>query len=170
MISNEQLQQHFVTAPMHYYFHRKLAHLEAKEINIRIEELLKYLNMATFCNGDIPFSKDIDEVWHYWIMETVEYEVLCKKLTGEGFFHHSSNDYAEYFNPEVKQQKPDFNRGLEILVAYVLNYGEFEEDRVQHWPLAQRIMELRNWNTQQLNKWLTEILDNSTEIHHQKRY
>ncbi|MCG8316081.1 MAG: hypothetical protein MI976_22945 [Pseudomonadales bacterium] len=170
MISNEQLQQHFVTAPMHYYFHRKLAPLDAKEIDIRIEELLKYLNMATFCNGDIPFNKEIDEVWHYWIMETLEYEALCAKLTGKGFFHHSSNDYAEYFNPGIKQQKPDFSRGLEILVAYVLNYGEFEAERVQYWPLAQRIMELRNWDIRQLNEWLVEILQNQAEIHQQKRY
>jgi len=118
---------------MKYYFDKKLAPLSSAEVDVRIEEALKYLNMAVYCNGDIPFSKEIDDVWHYWILETAEYQKLCAKLHGRTFLHHSSNDYAEYFDADAKNRKIDLEFGISILSSYVRNYGSFEPDRVKYW-------------------------------------
>jgi hypothetical protein len=165
MITNQQLRETFLSPAMQYYLHKKLAPLEPEEIDIRTEELLKYLNMSVYCNGDIPFNRDIDDVWHFWIMETREYFDLCNKLHGKGYIHHSSNDYQEYFNQDVKDKKPDFDRVIHILVSYVLNYGPFDERRVRYWPLAERLMNSMQWNAEQLNAWLFNILDERAVVH-----
>ncbi|MBV9250026.1 MAG: hypothetical protein JO227_12380 [Acetobacteraceae bacterium] len=154
MITNEQLRAALLPPAMKHYFDAKLAPLPADEIDRRIEEALKYLNMSIHCPGEIPVSREIDELWHYWILETREYQQLCAKLPGSGFVHHSSADYAAYFDQDAQAQKLDVRRGVSILSSYVLNYGPFEPDRVRYWPLASRLMDKMGWDVDQLNSWL----------------
>lgn len=154
MITNQQLRDTFLSAPMKYYFDKKLAPLSSDEVTVRIEELLKWLNMSAFCLGDIPFTLEIDEVWHYWIMETAEYAKLCDKLHGRKFIHHSSSDYAEYFDQDAKKRNVDFEKGVGILSSYVLNYGPFAAERIRYWPLAERIIQDMQWSVDELNEWL----------------
>jgi hypothetical protein len=157
MITNQQLRQAFLTQQMKYYFDKKLAPLPSSEVDARIEEMLKYLNMSIHSDGDIPFSKDIDEVWHYWVLETAEYMELCSKLHGGGFIHHTSNDYVEYFDEGVKNKKIGLARGLAILSSYVLNYGPFQADRLQYWPVAEHLMESLGWSLDTFNQWLASV-------------
>jgi hypothetical protein len=164
MITNEQLRDTFLTPNMRYYLHKKLAPVPPDEVDIRIDELLKYLNMSIFSNGDIPFSSEIDDVWHFWIMETKEYFALCDKLHGRKYIHHSSNVFQEFSQPDIKNKKPDFDHIIGVLVAYALNYGPFEESRLRYWPLAERIMQNFNWNIHQLNGWLRDILDEQVAL------
>jgi hypothetical protein len=154
MITHQQLRDVFLPAPMKYYFDQKLKPLPSNEVNVRVEELLKALNMSLFAPGDIPFSLEIDEVWHLWIMETHEYAKLCTKLHGGQFLHHSSNTYAEFFDVNAKQRTADFEQGLGILSSYVLNYGPFTEDRIAYWPLAVQILKDTGWTLLKFNDWL----------------
>ncbi len=141
MITGHQLREEFLSPQMHFYFERKLAPLPSEDVVVQIEELLKYLNMAVHCNGDIPVSKDIDEVWHLWILQTQQYEELCARLSGGVFLHHSSNDYALFTDPGAKDRKIDRTIGISILASYVMNYGPFEADRLKYWPLAAKLAE-----------------------------
>ena len=154
MISNEQLRASFVTPAMAYYFERKLAPLPKADVDARVEELLKYLNLAAHSHGGIPFSDEIDDVWHLWIMQTKEYMQLCMKLQGGKFIHHSSNDYEEYTDKDLRQRPVDLQRAVAMLRAYVVNYGPFAADRVRYWPLAGRVMEQLGWSVDRLNAWL----------------
>lgn len=158
MITNEQLQETFVSDRMRFYFHEKMAPLSADEIDARIQELLKYLNMAIFFEGYLPVSKEVDDAWHYWILETAEYEQLCEKLQGRVFFHHSSAAYISYVNPEVYRRPIDLGLGITILSSYVLNYGPFQADRVNHWPLAVILMRRLGWTLDELNRHLESTL------------
>jgi hypothetical protein len=97
--------------------------------------------MAVHCNGDIPVSKEIDEVWHLWILQTEEYDQLCARLSGGVFLHHSSNDYALFTDAGAKDRKIDRKIGIAILASYVLNYGPFETERLKYWPLAAKLAE-----------------------------
>jgi hypothetical protein len=157
MITNQQLRDAFLSPQMKHYFDRKLAPLARREVDIRIEEVLKYLNMAYHCSGDIPVSKEIDDVWHYWILETQEYEKLCDKLHGGTFLHHTSSDYATYLDQDAKNRKINLRLGIAILRSYVMNYGPFEADRIRYWPLAERLMERLHWNLAELNAWLGSV-------------
>jgi hypothetical protein len=154
MISNEQLRASFVTPAMAYYFERKLAPLPKAEVEVRIEELLKYLNLAAYSHGGIPFNEEIDDVWHLWIMQTKQYMQLCMALQGGKFIHHSSNDYEEYTDKDLRQRPIDLQRAVAMLRAYVLNYGPFEAGRVRYWTLASRLMEHLGWTLDRLNAWL----------------
>ena len=159
------MREAFLSSQMKFYFDRKLTPLPTQQVNVRIEEMLKYLNMAFYWVGEIPVAEEIDEVWHYWILETAEYERLCQKLYGGVFFHHSSHDYAAYIDPDVKSHNIDLPLGVSILSAYVLNYGPFEPDRVKYWPVAIQLMQRLDWNLDQLNDWLSSVLESAdTEV------
>lgn len=155
MITNEQLRQTFLSEQMKHYLEKKLSPLSSEEVEVRIEEALKYLNMASHRSGNIPFTKEIDEVWHFWILETVEYGELCKKLHGGKFLHHSSNVYSDY--KKAGNRKTDVEFVISILSSYVINYGAFDESRVKYWPFATKLMERLNWNVDQLNEWLGSV-------------
>jgi hypothetical protein len=157
MITNEQLRKAFLSPQMKFYFGRKLPGLSSDEVDARIEELLKYLNMAIHEAGDIPFTEEIDEVWHYWILETKEYAALCAKLHGGQFLHHSSNDYLQYGKDETQVPEYDVQRGLGILSSYVLNYGPIQPDRVRYWPLIEALMAQLEWDLDTLNRWLASV-------------
>jgi len=139
---------------MTHYFHRKLAPLPKREIRIRIEEALKFLNMAVYCKGQIPVSKEIDEIWHYWILETKEYRKLCAVLQGGRFLHHSSNHYREFFDADNEPKEISLKRQVAMLATYVLNYGPFKKDRIKFWPLAFHLVNDRGWGMRRLNRWL----------------
>ena len=162
MISNEQLRASFLTPAMVHYFECKLAPLPKAEVEARVEELLKYLNLATHSPGGIPFTDEIDDVWHLWIMQTKQYSQLCMKLQGGRFIHHSSNDYEEYADKDLKSRPIDLQRAVAFLRAYVVNYGPFGADRVRYWTVAARVMEHLGWTVDRLNAWLGAAADSVT--------
>lgn len=152
-ITGDQLRGAYLSAPMLHYFRKKLWLLGEAELRARIEETLKFLAIANYCSGAIPVSRDIDEVWHYWILQTQEYEALCSSLPGGKFIHHTSNDYIEYFDEDVGKHD-NLAMDVKMLATYVANYGPFEEDRVRYWLLASHLVEKCGWKLAQLNDWL----------------
>jgi hypothetical protein len=153
-ITNQQLRDAFLTPQLKHYFEQKLSPLPCAEVCVRVEEALKFLNIAVYCHGNIPVSKEIDEIWHYWILETKEYQKLCSALQGRKFLDHSSNDYLKYFDKDIETRN-DLTRDVAMLATYVLNYGPFEKKRMKYWPLAAHLVEKSGWSARQLNRWLT---------------
>jgi hypothetical protein len=158
-ISNRQLRDAFLTPPMECYFAKKLSGLSAKELEIRIEETLKFLNIAAFCRGSIPVSKEIDEIWHLWILETYEYQRLCTLLHGRQFIHHSSNAYLNCCGDAVQSSEEDLEHKVAMLATYVLNYGPIQADRARYWTFAQYLMDNAGLSVDQINGWLLTGLD-----------
>jgi hypothetical protein len=152
-ITNRQLRDALLSPEMKHYFAKKLSPISTSEVRIRIEETLKFLNIATYCHGNIPVSKEIDEIWHYWILETKEYQKLCSSLQGRKFLHHSSNDYLEHFDKNIETRN-GLTQNIAMLATYVLNYGPFEKKRLKYWPLAAHLVEKSGWSVRQLNRWL----------------
>src|SRR5690348_4424920 len=101
VITSQQLRGSFLSPPMLHYLERKFPQLPKAELHARIEETLKFLAIANYCSGAIPVSRDIDDMWHYWILETQEYEALCLSLPGGRFIHHTSNHYVGYFDEDI---------------------------------------------------------------------
>jgi hypothetical protein len=153
---------------MHAYFRKKLPDLLRAELDARIEETLKFLVISRYCTGPIPVTKDIDDVWHYWILETKEYVTLCGALETGEFIHHTSNQYLEYFQDE-RQESEDLLLGVRMLATYVENFGSFEQDRTRYWLLADFLCNKRGWSVQDLNEWLTSCPSEpraSADIYH----
>lgn len=139
---------------MRCYFERRLPDVPPAEVGVRIEETLKFLNIAVYCEGGIPVTKEIDDVWHYWILETREYQALCGLLQGRRFIHHSSNAYAECGREDSDALRNDLEQDVAMLADYVLNYGPFEADRVRYWRLAAHLVD-GGMSVEDLNMWLT---------------
>jgi hypothetical protein len=157
IISNQQLRDTFLTPQMKCYFEKKLPALSPAELGIRIEETLKFLDIATYCVGGIPVSKEIDEIWHLWILETQEYGRLCQALQGRKFIHHSSNVYMNCNGDAVQPIEDELGHQAALLGTYVLNYGPFQADRVRYWTLAADLVDNLGWSLEQLNEWLGSI-------------
>jgi hypothetical protein len=153
-ISNQQLRRAFLSPAMQHYFEKKLAHVSPAELRMRIEEALKFLNIAAFCHGNIPVTKEIDEIWHYWILETQEYKRLCRVLQGGRFLHHRSNAYMEYFEKDIVTRGNDLEHDVAMLSTYVSNYGPFKKERVRYWVLADYLVQRCGWTVRELNGWL----------------
>jgi hypothetical protein len=153
-ITEEELRVAYLTPPMLQYFRKKLPEVAEDELLIRIEETLKFMAIARYCTGPIPVVIEIDEIWHYWILQTQEYEQLCQALPGGEFIHHSSNAYLEFSDPNVGTTL-NLRADVEMLAAYAANYGPFTERRVKYWHLAAYLIEKRHWSVDELNHWLT---------------
>ena len=153
VISDSQLRAAFVEPAMFEYFQRKLPDLDESELGVRIGETLKFLFIADECAGSIPVSREIDDVWHLWILQTQEYASLCTSLPTGEFIHHCSNDYLAYFNPAVGTDEGMYN-DVHMLATYVANFGPFTAQVVRYWRLAAHLTERLGWTIEELNDWL----------------
>jgi hypothetical protein len=155
-ISNERLRAAFLTPRMACYFARKLPHLDPVELTARIEETLKFLNIAVYCTGNIPVTRDIDDIWHLWILETQEYQRLCGLLQGRRFIHHTSNIYLRCGGEEVAHPEQDLEEKVAALAMYVKNYGPMRADRVRYWKFAAHLVDDCGWRLDELNGFLAQ--------------
>src|ERR1700722_16324531 len=161
-IRGKELREAYVSAPMFHYFRQKLAGLPETELVARLEESLKFLAISRFFVGPIPVSRDIDAVWHYWILQTQEYQRLCEILNEGKFIHHSSNDYIAYFDKDIGTHDT-LSLDVKMLALYVENFGPFEADRLRYWLLAAHLSEKRGWTVRKVNEWLTQDIDQSND-------
>jgi len=152
-ITEQDLRIAYLTSPMLQYFRKKLPEVAEDELLVRIEEALKFLAIVQCCTSPIPVVKEIDEIWHFWILQTQEYEQLCQALPGGKFIHHSSNAYLEFFDPNIGTVL-NLQADVEMLATYVANFGSFTARRAKYWHLAAYLIEKRR-SVDYLNDWLT---------------
>lgn len=155
MKADRRLSAALLDAPMSHYFRRKFADLSDDELECRIEETLRFLFISHECSGAIPVSKDIDEIWHAWILQTQEYMALCERLPTGRYIHHSANDYLSFFDPLVGE-RDGLQEDVKMLGLYVANFGPFDERRAMHWLLARHLLQICGWSVSELNRWLLE--------------
>ncbi|WP_157125769.1 hypothetical protein [Pandoraea norimbergensis] len=78
-------------------------------------------------------SKLIDEVWHECILQTQDYALLCERLPGKSFIHHSSSPggYPEH----VMNYGADAAADEQVwwLKYYYLHFGEQTAASAKHW-------------------------------------
>jgi hypothetical protein len=156
MISNAQLAATFLDPPLLNYFRSKFAGLRDEELSARLQETLKFLFISHECVGAIPVSREIDDIWHAWILQTQEYAALCGRLPAGSFIHHSSNDYLRYFDPAIGEESNPLN-DVKMLALYVANFGPFQAGRTRYWLLADHLVDRRQWSVEQLNDWLLSV-------------
>jgi hypothetical protein len=156
-ISDQELLQSFVTPQMLKYFQAKLPDLNSKILVGRICELLKYLMLVRFSPGRILFGREVDDVWHYWILQTRQYAELCDKLPGRSFRHHSSTIYQETSEHAEKVDIAEaVQRILSFFISYYRNFGPVAEDRLACWPTLQQVVQETKWDLDRLNAFLSE--------------
>lgn len=158
--ADEALLEKYVPEALEQYFCNKLRHLERGEIRARIVECLKALSLMHLSPGNILFSRDIDDIWHYWILQTSEYEVLCRQLPSGKILHHSSMDYPPTRDASSAQAvKHTVNRFISFFALYVHRFGGVSEERLKYWPALESFMRANGWDLDRANAFLETKCD-----------
>src|ERR1700712_2495331 len=88
----------------------------------------------------LPVEQEIDEIWHYLILQTQPYRELCEQRLPGGFFiDHRSLAFSSY------QQEPSrtelIEGALRWLPLYQATFGPFDEDALPHWTMVRFLHE-----------------------------
>ncbi|CAL9462566.1 hypothetical protein [Streptomyces sp. enrichment culture] len=129
----------------------------AEEVVVhQVRECLRYLYLVSahpdrLAGLFLPVEQDIDEIWHYLILQTREYRTLCEeRLPGGHFIHHRSIAYGDYQQEPGRETAAE--EALRWVPLYVEAFGPFDEDALPHWTIV-------GFLHAQLGLSLTEISD-----------
>jgi hypothetical protein len=162
MISDNSLLETYLSSAMENYLTVKIG-CNVETTRAQAAEFLKYfLIAAELSPGPIAVSEEIDNLWHFWILETSEYNKLIEKSPKRVFLHHSSNIYIEglkkpQYPPLTDKEKS--KRDISALLTYVANFGEFREDNAKYWPPFTQLMKQLG-GLENANRELTKYIEN----------
>ncbi|MER0243057.1 hypothetical protein AAHZ94_13685 [Streptomyces sp. HSW2009] len=120
----------------------------------QVTECLRYLYLVSqhrerLSGLFLPVEQDIDEIWHYLILQTREYRALCEeRLPGRFFIHHRSVGYDTYQREPGREQAVE--EALRWIPLYCQEFGPFDEEAIPHWTIVRFLH-------QQLDMSLEEI-------------
>ncbi|MGW7793175.1 hypothetical protein [Streptomyces tricolor] len=106
----------------------------------RVRECLRYLYLVSrhpdrLGGLFLPVEQDIDEIWHYLILQTREYRDLCEnRLPGGHFIHHRSISYDAY--QEAPGREAVAEEALRWIPLYTAAFGPFDADALPHWTIV----------------------------------
>ncbi|MER7518755.1 hypothetical protein [Streptomyces sp. NPDC126499] len=112
----------------------------AAVVRHQVRECLRYLYLVSrhpdrLGGLFLPVEQDIDEIWHYLILQTREYRELCEqRLPGGHFIHHRSISYDAY--QEAPGREAAAEEALRWLPLYTAAFGPFDADALPHWTIV----------------------------------
>jgi len=137
------------------HLYAKLSYLPKVEQDNRIDECMKYLILASIKGKNgfyIPVDMDIDEVWHECILQTREYDALCKSLPGKSFIHHASANggYGSYIESVGNEEA--ITEQLWWLENYCRYFGGFTEIGAGHWSIVKFLRDELGLSLEEINR------------------
>ena len=139
-ISDNQLLRLCVRKNMLEHLRNKLSRIDGNELDRQVVEFIKFMLIVSTGAppGELPVSVEIDTIWHEWLLETREYEWLCRNFLGR-FIHHSGMKSLG-----TSSEQGDDHQGLErdlyFCVAYMVNFGCLDKERLRYWPSVNRVL------------------------------
>ncbi|GAA1935972.1 hypothetical protein GCM10009837_72350 [Streptomyces durmitorensis] len=112
----------------------------ASVVTHQVRECLRYLYLVSrhpdrLGGLFLPVEQDIDEIWHYLILQTREYRDLCEqRLPGGHFIHHRSISYDAYQAAPGRETAAE--EALRWIPLYTAAFGPFDEDALPHWTVV----------------------------------
>ncbi|MBC3982872.1 hypothetical protein H8N01_09900 [Streptomyces sp. AC536] len=106
----------------------------------QVTECLRYLYLVSRHREQLsglflPVEQDIDEIWHYLILQTREYRALCEeRLPGRFFIEHRSIAYESYQQAPGREQAME--EALRWIPLYCREFGPFDEGALPHWTIV----------------------------------
>jgi hypothetical protein len=110
------------------------------EAERQLIECLRYLYLvsahpASLRGQFLPVEQEIDDVWHYLILQTREYQTLCEeRLPGRFFIHHRSLPFGEHRQEATREQR--IEAALRWLPLYRDTFGAMDEHALPYWTMA----------------------------------
>ncbi|GGP43868.1 glycine-rich domain-containing protein [Streptomyces sindenensis] len=111
----------------------------------QVTECLRYLYLVSLHPDRLsglflPVEQDIDEIWHYLILQTREYRALCEeRLPGRFFINHRSIAYENYQEGPGREQA--LEEALRWIPLYRQEFGPFDEGALPHWTMVRFLHE-----------------------------
>lgn len=98
-------------------------------------EFLKFMYISSITDKKfIPVTKEIDDIWHEYILQTKAYSELCLSLPGKKFINHKSISFDQYCHNNSKDVV------IKDMVSWVPLYkeyfGPFLEKNANYWFLV----------------------------------
>ena len=131
---------------------KKTSRSEAEQ---QVTECLKFLYLTSAYPDElgglfIPVEQDIDDVWHYLILQTREYRNFCEeKLPGHFFIEHRGMSYAKY--GEEPERETMIEEALRWLPLYTKTFGDFDEKSAPHWTMVRFLREHLGMTLKEIN-------------------
>ncbi|WP_030370853.1 glycine-rich domain-containing protein [Streptomyces rimosus] len=113
---------------------------EPAYVERQVTECLRYLYLVSRHREQLsglflPVEQDIDEIWHYLILQTREYRQFCEeRLPGRFFIEHRSIGYEDYQQEPGREQA--IEEALRWIPLYVREFGPFDEGALPHWTIV----------------------------------
>lgn len=137
--------------PMLKFLRGKFAEISEVEYTARLQEFLKYMFLRSKYNkGFIPLTREVDEIWHQFILQTVQYQKLCESLPGKQFVHHNSIALNEY--EEETGRATTVKNLLDWIPNYVNHFGPFTENAARHWMIVGFLQQELDLSLEQINR------------------
>ncbi|GHF51738.1 hypothetical protein GCM10010218_36730 [Streptomyces mashuensis] len=111
----------------------------------QVLECLRYLYLVSrhreqLAGLFLPVEQEIDEIWHYLILQTREYRALCEeRLPGRFFVHHRSVAYEDHVGGEDRERAVE--EALRWIPLYCAAFGPFDEGALPHWTVVRFLHE-----------------------------
>ncbi|AJE85558.1 hypothetical protein SLNWT_5182 [Streptomyces albus] len=106
----------------------------------QVIECLRYLFLVSryrerLAGLFLPVEQEIDEIWHYLILQTREYRALCEQRLPGGFFiEHRSIGYEDYQEQPGREQLAE--EALRWIPLYRAEFGPYDEGALPHWTIV----------------------------------
>ncbi|WP_369382607.1 hypothetical protein [Streptomyces sp. cg36] len=130
----EEVVEHFTATTAH----------ERPQVAHQVRECLRYLYLVSrhadrLAGLFLPVEQEIDEIWHFLILQTREYRQLCEeRLPGGHFIHHRSIAYTDYQDgrPAGPGRETAAEEALRWIPFYTAAFGPFDLDALPHWTIV----------------------------------
>jgi hypothetical protein len=153
-----ELQKKHPSPWMLDHLFKTLSDVDVHEFKIQIQEFLKFMILfSTKKGGFIPVSKEIDHIWHEYILQTKEYLQLCMDCPGHTFIHHQTISLEEYM--KTRDRLSTLNKMLEWIPLYYSFFGEFNDKTARYWTIVPFLSEALGLTLSQINQMAKEKLN-----------
>lgn len=141
---------------------------ELKDIEVALQEFKRFFFISIHLFGIeekgfqnsieyLPVSSEIDEIWHYCILQTYKYKKLCESILPNAFLHHRSSNLSSLKKESHEQLNQESEAQLNVLLTYIDNFGIFTEETLPFWPSATALQRRMGWTVLKLNKFLSNL-------------
>lgn len=138
-----------------YFFE---SHQQAAELTTeRLKEVLKFLFISScyekrFNSQFFPLTKEADDIWHYLIIQTREYQRLCDDLPGKGFIHHKSMTFERYGSSFGLSRSTVIRDLLDWIPLYCKHFNCFTLKTSKYWRIVSFLLEKKELSLELVNK------------------
>jgi hypothetical protein len=130
---------------------KEFPELAPETLITRTAEFLKFIFLRSSLESSfVPVKKAIDEIWHVFIVQTMEYESFCQALPGKKFIHHTTM-HLEEFSEKQMDRTAVIKDMLRWIPRYREYFGPFTEETAQYWMMPGFLQEAMRLSLNEIN-------------------